>query len=250
MSGSGYAFPARDQVTLERPAAGWDQPAWWRGRDPRRPETGIVGLSGLGAAPSADVRERARALLQNLAALADMAVSDLRAQDLESVEWAIGDATSWDDLAWSGWSEGRATKNEVAAALRQALAEVKRDAPGWFEGWTGTPPKQVAAFISAAEAISIRLKNRAASSDFDAPAIVEGDDARRLEAAEGDWQAKVEEDERLARGNECSPIRMLTGEVSPDEYLKHCAGLPWWARAAALGAAGLVAWKVYRWVVR
>jgi hypothetical protein len=225
---------------------------------------------GLGSLP-VESRAEAREYLLWLADEAMQAATALQAGDQATTNQRI------DDLRLAsipdGFDEGLASYKTVTATLNNALAELNREEPSWWQAWNGTPPKQVDAFVQAANAIAIRLKNRAASSDFDKPALtaseqtdrgilpgtysggtITGADADALARAEAEWKKKVEEDQQNACKNACNPLTLFTGEMTfkklwfGENGCKACVPDP--VKYATYAVGALVAWKLFRWFKR
>jgi len=200
-----------------------------------------------GALP-AEVRDAANEALLRWADMLDDAVNAIHLGDLARVHDILAHVEASYDASETGWREGRASKLETLAVLRQLLSEAEREAPGWFAEVLGTPPKQVEAFVAVAHATAVRMRARATSGDFERPASLSPEEAADIAKAEGVWEAKVVEDERRAGRDRCSPARVLTGESSLAEYWTGC--VPRGVRYTAYGVAALLAWRLYRWVTR
>jgi len=222
---------------------------------PGRPRLGGItfpvartGLAGAEGDLPAESRPAAKEALLLWADMLDAAVESIHGADIARVHDLLASVEVSYDLAAEGWREGRASKTQTLAVLRQLLAEAERAAPSWFEERLGTPPKQVDAFAAVARATAIRMRARAESGDFERPAALSLEEAREVAKAEGVWEEKVHDDERRADLDRCSPARMLTGETTLGEYWATC--VPQGVRYAAYGVAAFLAWRLYRWVTR
>src|SRR5207302_11096075 len=118
----------------------------------------------------------------------------------------------------------------------------------WFQAHLGAPPKQVEAFVAAAHVIAVRMRARANSGDFDHPAVLTPEEQASVAQGESVWAAKVADDQARATGDLCTPARLLTGETSVSDYWSNC--MPSGVRYAVYGLGALIAWKLYRWVMR
>lgn len=92
--------------------------------------------------------------------------------------------------------EVRATAREAAGVVRDAIARARENA--WDFG----------AFRDSLRTISDRIRERARTGDNMAGSALD------LSPSEKSWGAKVAEDERLAKADECSFSAFLTGERS------------------------------------
>jgi hypothetical protein len=176
----------------------------------------------------------------------DRAVDAIHQGDLAHVHDLLANMEESYDVSETGWMQGRASKEEALSVLRQALAEAERKAPGWFQAHMGAPPKQVEAFVAAAQVIAVRMRARANSGDFDHPAVLTPEEQAVVAKGESIWGAKVADDQARATGDLCAPARLLTGETSVADYWSNCA--PSGVRYAFYGLAALLTWKLYRWV--
>jgi len=205
-------------------------------------------VAGVESELPAEYRNAAKESLLRWASMLDDAVDAIQHGDLAQIHDILAHVEASYDVSETGWREGRASKTETLAVLRQLLGEAEREAPGWFAEVMGTPPKQVEAFAAVAHATAVRMRARANSGDFERPASLSPEEAADVARAEGVWEGKIAEDERRAGLDRCSPARVLTGESTFTEYWTGC--VPRGVRYTAYGVAALLAWRLYRWVTR
>lgn len=212
----------------------------------------VSGLGGLGEMPPPGFEDAARGILKTVASFVDYIIAGIDSHDRPTINSALTSLEYMDDGSSTGWTEGRASKNEALSVLRSLIGEADRAEPGWIDSYFGTPPKQVAAFRAGAQEISVRMRNRAGSTDFDKAAlttselqargvdpstykgaVITGADAALIDLSTSAWGAKVSQDETNARKAQCNFTTVLTGEQSWVQYFEGCWQIPWWGKYVA-----------------
>lgn len=226
-----------------------------------------LGLSGgLGEMPPAAFESRARSVLQLIASSMDDVVTGIDSHSRPQINGAMTTLQYMDDGSSSGWLEGRTSKNEALATLRSLIGEADRAEPGWVDSYVfGAPSRQVEAFRAGAVEVATRMRNRAASSDFDKAAltvkelqargvdpstyrgaVITGADASLIDLTTSAWGRKVTEDEANARKAQCNFTTVFTGEQTWVQYIEGCWNVPWWGKYAAVPVLLGLAYAVAR----
>lgn len=293
----GHGFLARDTTLLELSPPNWEIAPWGYALGARStamggmlqppPQTGYGsghlsglmgcgcggpvgccgGLGGLGDLPPEQYLSAARGMLTDYAATLDDILQGLTDGDRPWVDLKLKELGEAYDLSETGWQEGRASKMSALSSVRRLLAEIDMAEPSWWASYMGAPPKEVEGAKAGVVIIATRLRNRAASPDFDKAAltagelaargidpnthtgaVVTGSDAEAIISNEAIHDAMIRRQDEEARRQQCRFSAVLTNEIGPYDYAKKCVWepLPTGVKVAAGGVVLIGLYAMYK----